>query len=237
MSPKQKKTTSNLDPATPNAALSGVAYGRDSSISLLGKAKKNAPRTFNKKQIKAMFHAIAAAPLGPVGIAVSQHHQGSSILPSGVTVAFSSTGGQFAISDLRDSLYHFDTQSRECLSRMKLEGAILSLAYSSNGQQIAIGTKEGRIYLWDLQLEEPSAILEGHEDYVRCIAYSPCGQWIASGSDDKTVGIWYRRLSDEVESWSRVHSICAFFGWVGNVAWNPVVPMELVTGCVDGSVQ
>jgi WD40 repeat protein len=113
----------------------------------------------------------------------------------------------------------------------------LSLALSPNDHQIAIGTTEGKIYLWDLELEKPCAKLEGHKDWVRCIAYSPCGQWITSVSDDKTVGIWRRQLSGGVESWSRAHSINAFFGHVEKVAWNPVVPMEFVTSTLNGTVQ
>jgi WD40 repeat protein len=114
------------------------------------------------------------------------------------------------------------------------------LTYSPSDHQIAFGTKGGNVYLWDLQSKEPCADLGGHNSWVQCIAYSPCGEWIASGSDDNTVGIWHRQLSGEVESWSRVHSICAFFDSVRDVAWNPVValaPMEFVTGTWEGSVQ
>jgi WD40 repeat protein len=155
-------------------------------------------------------------------------------------VVFSSTGDQFAIDDRGKLICLYDTQSRECQSRTELEEYILSMAFSPNGQQIAIGTWNGWIYLWNWQSEEPCVKLEEHEDGVRCIAYSPCGEWIASGSDGRTVGIWRRQLSGEVESWSRVHSICAFFSFVLNVAWNPVevlAPMEFVTSAYDESIQ
>ncbi|KAF9116321.1 hypothetical protein BGW39_002770, partial [Mortierella sp. 14UC] len=85
MSSKQKKTTSNSRPATPNAAQSEAAHRKSSSISLLDKAKRNVLGVFNKKQVKTVFHAVATTPLGPVGIAVSQDHQGKSTLASDVT--------------------------------------------------------------------------------------------------------------------------------------------------------
>ncbi|KAG0372787.1 hypothetical protein BGX24_012581 [Mortierella sp. AD032] len=113
----------------------------------------------------------------------------------------------------------------------------MTLAYSPNDQQLAFGTGGGTIYLWDLQSEEPGAKLEGHKDWIRSIAYSPCGQWIASGSRDWTVIIWRRQQLEEEESWARVYSIHAFFATVESVSWNPVVPLELVTGSQDGSVR
>jgi WD40 repeat protein len=152
-------------------------------------------------------------------------------------VTFSSTGSQFVFAHDGNTIHLYDIQSRVCQGQIKLEGVILSSAFSPNDQQIAIGTKEGVIYLWDLQSEEPCAKLEGHKDWVRCIAYSPCGQWITSVSDDKTVGIWHRQLPGGVESWSRAHSIHAFFSYVYNVAWSPVVPMEFVTSTDNGTVQ
>jgi WD40 repeat protein len=154
-----------------------------------------------------------------------------------VQVAFSSTGSHFAISNGNRTVYLYDIQSRECQSRIELEEYIWSLTFSPNDQQIAIGTEEGGFYLWDKQSEAPCSKLEGHTGPVLCLVFSPCVQWIASGSKDRTVGVWRCRKLGEVESWSRVHSISVLFDDVFNVAWNPVVPMELVTGTVGGSVQ
>jgi WD40 repeat protein len=152
-------------------------------------------------------------------------------------VAFSSTGSQFIFDNGYSTIHLYDIQSRGCRGQIKIEGSVVSSAFSPNNQQIAIGTSEGVIYLWDKRSEEPCAILEGHEDEVNCIAYSPCGQWIVSGSNDHTVGIWHRRLSGEVESWSKAHSIRAFSNYIYKVAWNPVVPMEFVAGTGNGTVQ
>ncbi|KAK3836270.1 MAG: hypothetical protein J3R72DRAFT_202615 [Linnemannia gamsii] len=153
-------------------------------------------------------------------------------------VAFSPAGDQLTVGAACGTIRLFDLPTAELLTCNNPPGSyIISMVYSPNGQQIATGNENGCIHLWDLYSEEPIAILEAHNGWVQCIAYSPCGQWIASGSDDKTVGIWYRQLSGEVESWSKIHSICSFSAWIESVAWNPVIPMELVTSCNGGSVQ
>ncbi|KAG0378912.1 hypothetical protein BGX24_002406 [Mortierella sp. AD032] len=153
-------------------------------------------------------------------------------------VAFSAAGDQLAVCAGRRTVYHFDIPTTERLTYNKLTVSnLFSMVYAPNGGQIAIGTGSGCIHFWDLQSKEPSVKLQGHKGQIRCIAYSPCGQWIASGSLDETVGIWHRQLLGEVESWSKANSICSFYAAVDNVAWNPVVPMELVTGSKDRSVR
>jgi WD40 repeat protein len=154
-----------------------------------------------------------------------------------VVVAFSSTESQFIFNKNDSATRLYDIQSKEYRDAIDLGEGTFSLTFSPNDHQIAIGTSKGMIYLWDKQSEEPCTKLEGHEREVNCIAYSPCGQWIASGSGDQTVAIWHRRLSGEVESWSRAHSIHGFFNAVLRVAWNPVVPMEFATGTKNGTVQ
>jgi WD40 repeat protein len=175
------------------------------------------------------MHDVEAQPL-PVGDSADSDGYVSG------AVAFSSTGSQFVFINGDNTIHLYDIPSRESRGRIKLIG-ITMLAFSPNDQQIAIGTKGGMIYLWDFQSGTPCAKLEGHEYGVNCIAYSPCGQWIISGSNDHTVGIWRRQLSGGVESWSRAHSIRAFFNSVMEVAWNPVVPMEFVTSTLNGTVQ
>jgi WD40 repeat protein len=154
----------------------------------------------------------------------------------GVTiVTFSPTGDQLAFS-AEGGIHLFDTKSREHLSRIELKDCITSLAYSPTGQQIASGTLSGRTYICDMQSKKPGAILKGCGELVEFVAYSPCGRRIVLACD-KFVEIWNCRLSDAVESWSKVHTINAFFRLVSRLAWNPIIPMEFVTGCRDGSVR
>ncbi|KAG0061519.1 hypothetical protein BGZ90_003551 [Linnemannia elongata] len=105
--------------------------------------------------------------------------------------------------------------------------------YSPDGQRLALGTSAFSILLWDLQSDKPNVKLEGHTGVVYSVAYSSCGKWILSGSRDKTARLW----SGEVDSWSCVAVVSGFSEPVTSVAWNPVVPMEFVTGSDDGSVR
>ncbi|KAF9133235.1 hypothetical protein BGW39_010252 [Mortierella sp. 14UC] len=152
-------------------------------------------------------------------------------------LTFSSAGDQLALGTWNGTIRFFNTHSRKRLTfDMKIEEILRTIVYSPNDQQLAIGTASNCIYLWDMQAEKPCAKLEGHEGGVLSIAYSPCGQWLASGGFNNAVNIWHQKLPGVAMSWSRVYSICAFFDFVFSVSWNPVVPMELVTGCWDGSV-
>jgi WD40 repeat protein len=177
------------------------------------------------------LHDEESQPL-PVDISVDKWR-------SIIAIAFSSTGSHFAIGNGNDTLFLYDTQSRKRQNRVELDGSISTFAFSPNDQQIAIGMLNGDIYLWDLQSKDPCSKLKGHKHcmgQVNCIAYSPCGEWIASGSDDKTTAIWRCKKLGEEEGWSRAYSICGFYS-VQEVAWNPIVPMELVTCTENGSVQ
>jgi WD40 repeat protein len=112
------------------------------------------------------------------------------------------------------------------------------LAYSPNSQQLAIGCGAS-IYLWMVDQsddEEFSAKLSGHQGGISSIAYSPCGQWIASGSYDNTVRLWHHQ-SEGPESWLCVATVHGFFRSVNQIDWSPVIPMEFVTHCDDGSAR
>ncbi|KAG9063982.1 hypothetical protein KI688_004096 [Linnemannia hyalina] len=131
----------------------------------------------------------------------------------------------------------FDPRSGEMVMSKKVTTArVQQLASSSDGQQLALGI-DFSVHLWDLKSEKPSIELKGHTSYVYCIAYSPCGEWIASSSDDRTARLWHRQLKEEEEIWSCVSVVRGFFGTVQNITWNPVIPMEFLTGCLDGSVR
>ncbi|OAQ32687.1 WD40 repeat-like protein, partial [Linnemannia elongata AG-77] len=110
---------------------------------------------------------------------------------------------------------------------------VYSVALSPNGQLFASSCKNGNIQLLNVRTGVPDVKLEGHTDRVHSVAYSPCGKWILSGSRDKTARLW----SGEVDRWSCVAVVSGYSGVVTSVAWNPVVPLEFVTGSDDGSVR
>jgi WD40 repeat protein len=154
--------------------------------------------------------------------------------------SFSPLGHQTAICYYDNFVRIFDLPSRNLVkSRDMKEEDPNTLAYSPNGQQLAFGCKDGSIYLWTVDQsddEEFSAKLSGSQGMIDSIAYSPCGQWIASGSEEWTVRLWHRQ-PEEPESWSCVATVHGFFGSVNQIDWSPVIPMEFVTNCGDGSAR
>ncbi|KAG9063869.1 hypothetical protein KI688_003983 [Linnemannia hyalina] len=169
-------------------------------------------------------------------------------------LAFSPTGHQLAVGFSTGTVSLFDPVSKALVvtSKKKLQPGgrddrHLVLKYSASGRQLAMGTATGSIYLWDVaqsvaegetEKEEPGVLaqlLEGPQE-ISALAYSPCGTWIASGSIDETVRLWHRQ-SEEENTWSCVSVVRGFFGSIRDIAWNPVVPMEFVTACRDGSVR
>ncbi|KAF9312085.1 Target of rapamycin complex subunit lst8, partial [Linnemannia elongata] len=104
----------------------------------------------------------------------------------------------------------FDPRSGEMVMSKKLTTArVQQLASSPDGQQLALGINFS-IHLWDMQSEKP--MTTGQHAY----------------------GIDSRRRRKKS---GHVSLVRGFFGTVQNIAWNPVIPMEFLTGCLDGSVR
>ncbi|OAQ32655.1 WD40 repeat-like protein [Linnemannia elongata AG-77] len=151
------------------------------------------------------------------------------------TCTFSPDGLQFASGDLYGiiRLWEVNTNLSDSTTQ-KRAVPVRTVAYSHNdGQRLVLGTEASSILLWDPRSDKPDVKLEGHTGAVYSVTYSPCGKWILSGSRDKTVRLW----SGEVDSWSCVAVVRGCSEPVTSVAWNPVVPMEFVTGIEDGSVR
>ncbi|KAG0278552.1 hypothetical protein BGZ95_003734, partial [Linnemannia exigua] len=82
LSSKSKKPFPSSHAATPRAAQSEPALGKDSSTSLLEKARKNLLLTSVTDQGRSVINAIATVHLGSVGAFVPQDNQGSAALTS-----------------------------------------------------------------------------------------------------------------------------------------------------------
>ncbi|OAQ35806.1 WD40 repeat-like protein [Linnemannia elongata AG-77] len=151
-------------------------------------------------------------------------------------LAFSPTGSQLAVGDWNGTVNVYDIQTRAVLTTTTLDDdAVFSLAYSPNGQELAIGI-DGAILFWDLQSKEPGDKLKLNDYGVHPIVYSPCGEWIACG--DGYCGLQLcRRQSSEKNTWRCVSVIKGFLMEVMAIAWNPVVPLEFVTGSQDRSIR
>ncbi|KAG0289095.1 Target of rapamycin complex subunit lst8, partial [Linnemannia gamsii] len=163
-------------------------------------------------------------------------------------VTFSPTGLQIAVGDMNGTVNVYDTQLRKPLATTTLKGVqgpaqfslleldtqVRALAYSPNGQELAIGVVGG-LFFWDLQSEKPGHRVGVDLPGVCSIAYSPCEGWIACGCLESVQ--LCRRQSSSMEPWCHVFAVEGFLGAVAHIAWNPVVPLEFVTGCSDRSVR
>ncbi|KAF9136037.1 hypothetical protein BGW39_008000 [Mortierella sp. 14UC] len=165
-----------------------------------------------------------------------------------IFAAFSPSGDQIATGTRSCRVFLYDARTRSALKEIALgEGAITALTYAPNGQQIAVSTSKSGIFLWDLQSDTERAKLDGHDSFANCLAFSPCGQWLLSGGQDRTVRIWKRKSAQSSavdvgvgrveEHWSCVYVIGGFLGIVVDVAWNPMEPLEFVTGGGDRSIR
>ena len=153
-------------------------------------------------------------------------------------VVFSPIGDHFAVglTSFPSRICLFDPQAtslRQPLKETYFYGTSDCMNYSPDGQRFVLGAGTPSVLLWDLQSDKPAIKLEGHTGAVLSVAYSPCGKWILSGSRDKTARLW----SGEVDSWSCVAVVSGCSETVRCVAWNPVVPLEFVTGSDDGSIR
>ncbi|KAG0269298.1 TOR complex subunit lst8 [Linnemannia exigua] len=99
-----------------------------------------------------------------------------------------------------------------------------------------MGADDGTVYLWDFQSDKPRIELKGHDKSVDSVAYSFCGKWILSGSNGKAVRVW-RFRTYKVYGWSNAAVVGGCSERITCLAWNPVVALEFVTGCRDGSVR
>ncbi|KAF9345331.1 Transducin (beta)-like 3, partial [Mortierella sp. AD094] len=164
-------------------------------------------------------------------------------------VSFSLGGQRLASWSYDETFRIFDTETGNCTSVM--EHFIRAFSFSPCGQMLAwsahgqvddksnlLGEIMTEIHIWDLESEQETCLLKGHESFVMSIAWST--EWIASGSSDSTVRLWKMQQSPTTASsspsWSCIAVLREFVVPVTSLAWSPVSPQEFVSGCMDGSM-
>ncbi|KAF9145812.1 hypothetical protein BGX30_006584 [Mortierella sp. GBA39] len=157
---------------------------------------------------------------------------------------FSPTGHQLAVCWEDGKVALFNLETRVLLTSKKLrERPILALDYSPNGRQLSLGTRTS-VDLWDLQSDELGLELNVAVNSVHpfgksvTVAYSPCGRFLAYSNADYIVHLWHQHSTKEnTENWSYAFALRVFHGFIPSLSWNPVVPTELITASIDGSVR
>ncbi|KAG0061625.1 hypothetical protein BGZ90_003471 [Linnemannia elongata] len=163
--------------------------------------------------------------------------------PSPMALTFTSTTLLLAVGFGDGTVNIYDTQSEDLLMTTTIEDqGVSALAYSPNDQELAIGCTKGVVAFWDLELEEPGHTLNFGAAAALCTRYSPWEDWFALGAQYDRVHLCRRdqsqsESSDMEASWCVVYIVEGFFDWVMDIAWNPVVRNEFVTGCRDRSVR
>ena len=113
-------------------------------------------------------------------------------------VAFHPTKNLLASCSADKTIKTWDITSGSCLSTLRGEKRINSVAFSPDGSLIAAGDgnpfandKTGTIRLYSTATGDPfGSPLRGHSAVVRSVCFSSDGKQLTSGSEDKTVRNW-----------------------------------------------
>ena len=62
--------------------------------------------------------------------------------------------------------------------------------FSPDGRWAVSSAMNKTFLLWDVQNNQISEHMRGHEDICMCVCFGPASRWVASGSNDLTVKIW-----------------------------------------------
>jgi len=89
---------------------------------------------------------------------------------------------------------------------------------------------ENVIHLWDVKSQQELFVLKGHSHIVLCLAWSSEG--ILSGGFDEIVLLWTLHLIESTPTGTSVDIIRKMMGPVICLAWNPMVPLDFVSGSV-----
>ncbi|KAK5799474.1 WD40-repeat-containing domain protein [Linnemannia elongata] len=163
--------------------------------------------------------------------------------PFPLALTFSSTGFQLAVGIDNGTVNIYDTQSKKILTTTVIEHqGVSELAYSPSNLELAIGGTDGAVVFWDPKSDELGHTLNFGTAAVRSITYSPWNDWLAFGDEEMRVYLCGRRQSQSESSdmealWCVVSVVEGFLGWTWDIAWNPVIRNEFVTGCHDRSVR
>jgi len=172
-------------------------------------------------------------------------------------VSFKPDNPNIVVSSSYDkTIKTWDITSGSCLSTLKVDSSVYSVAYSPDGTKLAagLGSPSRSVLIFDTQTNEQLCQLRGHRyapspsrecflffvstnlvylssNWVRCVAFKPDNPNIlVSGSNDKTIIIW------DITSGSCLSTLTGHSNWVTSVSWSPD-GKRLASGSYDKTVR
>jgi WD40 repeat protein/DNA-binding SARP family transcriptional activator len=132
--------------------------------------------------------------------------------PSGVQEAVFTPDGQQILAssgffvDFQNefSLILWDVKDGEMIQNFPVENDHYALAISPDGKSAISGSNFGDIYRWDLESQEQTGILQGHDGMVRSLAYTSDGSRIISIDSNGNLILW-DAVSGEILMRAKIH--------------------------------
>lgn len=149
-------------------------------------------------------------------------------------VTWSPDGMSFASASLDGVVKFWDATTGQELTMLEPPNNdvfhIYTADWSPDGTMLAFVYNEYNWRLIDSDLNEETAVFEGHTSWVWDVDWSPDGTIIASASEDMTVRLW------DVQEGTEIAILNGHTKWVNTVAWSPD-GTKLASASWDGTVR